>query len=51
MVAGREPATEAPAARMWPQRLRGNFSLPRLTAIAAELLPKGLYARDRKSVV
>ena len=45
MVAGREPSTEAPAPRLWPQRLFDNFSLPRLTAIAAELLPKGLYAR------
>ena len=45
MVAGREPATEAPATKPWHERLRGKFSIPRLTAIAAELLPKGLYAR------
>ncbi len=45
MVAGREPGTEPPAAKSWKEKLREHSAIPKLVALAAELLPKGLYAR------
>lgn len=45
MVAGRELSTELRPAPTWRERLRDHLAFQKLLALAAELLPKGLYAR------